>query len=474
MSALPPYPAYKPTAIPWLQQVPEHWEFLPFSAIARIKSVTGQVQRQLLSVYLNRGVIPFTDVAEKRTNVTSEDLSRYQAVDPGDFVLNNQQAWRGSVGVSKHSGIVSPAYLVLTLSDRVNPDYANTLFRQQLMVDQYMVCSKGVGSIQRNLYWPSLRRVSVLLPPVEEQALIVRYLHALDAKVKRYIRAKRNLIARLQEQKQAIIQRAVTRGLDPNVKLKSSGVEWLGEVPEHWEVVRLRTAFLSVDSGVWGVDVEREDDEDNVYCMRAADFDMQTYSLNPAKRILRKVNVFDRKRKSLIKGDLLLEKSGGGDAVPVGRVVYADGALPMVFSNFLTRLRPDQRRFDAKYLLYLLNTLHGSRVILADIKQTTGLQNLDERAYLGRTILMPKLDEQRLIVAQLDRDFEKVNQAMTIVQRDIQLMQEYHTRLIADVVTGAVDLRAAAQALAEDQMIGRSDDQMTVEEIETELNEETE
>ena len=127
---LKPYAEYKESGLPWLGQVPGHWDVSPLAGLARLRSVVNQSERQLLSVYLQRGVVRFSDVDEKRTNATSTDLSNYQAVDPGDFVLNNQQAWRGSVGVSNYSGIVSPAYLVLELSKRYLARYANILFRE--------------------------------------------------------------------------------------------------------------------------------------------------------------------------------------------------------------------------------------------------------------------------------------------------------------------------------------------------------
>ena len=149
----------------------------------------------------------------KRTNATSADLSKYQGVEPGDFVLNNQQAWRGSVGVSRYKGIVSPAYLVLALGPEIEPSFANLLFRGRSMVGQYLMCSKGVGSIQRNLYWPHLKRVATILPPRDEQIAIVKFLGHANQKISRYIHAKRKLIKLLEEQKQVIIHRAVTRGL---------------------------------------------------------------------------------------------------------------------------------------------------------------------------------------------------------------------------------------------------------------------
>ena len=162
------YPTMQPCAIPGVAQVPSHWRFPPLCALAAPKKVTGLADRELLSVYLNLGVIRFSDVQEKRTNATSADLSKYQGVEPGDFVLNNQQAWRGSVGVSRYKGIVSPAYLVLALGPEIEPSFANLLFRGRSMVGQYLMCSKGVGSIQRNLYWPHLKRVATILPPRDE------------------------------------------------------------------------------------------------------------------------------------------------------------------------------------------------------------------------------------------------------------------------------------------------------------------
>ena len=209
-----PYPSYKPSGVEWLGEVPKHWEVSLLTTVASPRSIIGQQHKELLSVYLDRGVIRFSEADEKRTNVTSQDLSKYQAVDPGDFVLNNQQAWRGSVGVSSHSGIVSPAYLVLSLSSRLNPHFANFLFRERVMVDQYLVCSRGVGSIQRNLYWVHLKRVSLLLPPFPEQTAIVRYLDKRSFKIDKAIARTKREIELLSEYSKRLISDVVTGKLD--------------------------------------------------------------------------------------------------------------------------------------------------------------------------------------------------------------------------------------------------------------------
>ena len=209
-----PYPAYKPSGVEWLGDVPEHWEVLPLCAVGRPKSVADQQNRELLSVYLHRGIIRFSEVQKKRTNVTSEDLSKYQAVDPGDLVLNNQQAWRGSVGVSNLTGIVSPAYLVLALNSGLNVPFANALFRDRVMVVQYLLCSRGVGSIQRNLYWPHLKRAMFALPPPGEQRAIARSLQQVTAKSGEGVARVHSEIELLHEYRTRLIADVVTGKLD--------------------------------------------------------------------------------------------------------------------------------------------------------------------------------------------------------------------------------------------------------------------
>ena len=199
------YQSYTAYASLWNKSFPSHWSVLPMYALAKEKSICGCVDLPLLSVYLDVGVIPFSAKAEKRTNVTSKDLSKYQRVDCGDFVLNNQQAWRGSVGISFDTGIVSPAYIVLSMNDMLNSRYANYLLRSQIMVDQYLINSKSVGSIQRNIYWPALKRTSVPVPPREEQDQIVRFLDRKVSGINRLIAVKQKQIATLKEFMQAEI-----------------------------------------------------------------------------------------------------------------------------------------------------------------------------------------------------------------------------------------------------------------------------
>lgn len=413
---LKPYAEYKDSGLPWLGQVPGHWEISPLARLSRLKSVVNQPDRQLLSVYLQRGVVRFADVDEKRTNATSEDLSNYQAVDPGDFVLNNQQAWRGSVGVSSYSGIVSPAYLVLSLSDKYLTRFANILFRDQIMVSQYLICSKGVGTIQRNLYWPHLKRVSVVLPPPAEQAAIVRFLDWANGRLERAIRAKRKVIALLNEQKQAIIHRAVTRGLDPSVPLKPSGIPWLGEIPAHWEVQRLK----------WVLRLQRG-------------FDL------PADR-----------RKS---GNVPVYSSGGhidyhdvalatSPGVVIGRYGSTDAVFfvmepywPHNTALFTTTFYNNH----ARWCFYLLRSIAKGAYA-----GKSAVPGVDRKDLFDIVVPRPPVREQRVIVEAIDEQLAAFNRSSETIAKEIDLLREYRTRLVADVVTGKLDVREAAARLPEE------------------------
>lgn len=204
----------KYSGVKWLGDIPQRWYTVPLYAIAQVKSINNCIDLPLMSVYLDAGVVPFVEREEKRTNATSKDLTNYQRVDPGDFVLNNQQAWRGSVGVSFHSGIVSPAYIVLSLNNTLDSHYANYLFRSRCMVDQYLVISRGAGSIQRNLYWSALKRVVVPIPSKKEQMEIVEYLDGLNNKFDATIKKLTEEVAVLEEYKNKIIADTVTGKID--------------------------------------------------------------------------------------------------------------------------------------------------------------------------------------------------------------------------------------------------------------------
>jgi type I restriction enzyme S subunit len=196
-----------------LGDVPCHWSVGRLSTVAQRRQITGTRNAALLSVYLGRGVIPY-DEGGKRVHATSLDVSNYQLVEPGYLVMNNQQAWRGSVGVSLLRGIVSPAYLVLELGGELDANYARHLFPARSMVNQYLVSSKGVGDIQRTVYWPYLSNIRVPLPPADEQRRIAEHVIAAQDDAARVANRVSRELELLREFRTRLTSDVVTGQLD--------------------------------------------------------------------------------------------------------------------------------------------------------------------------------------------------------------------------------------------------------------------
>lgn len=227
----------KYSGIPSIGDVPSHWDISRIKTLLSLRNEKNSGDRELLSVYLDRGVISYNDSTGMQVHKPSADLSNYQNVHVGDFVLNNQQAWRGSVGVSKYDGIISPAYFVYDMSEKCYPLYMNFLLRDGSMVQQYETSSRGVGTIQRNLYAMWFYDSLVALPPMEEQIAIATYLDAKCTEIDALIADVQAQIDVLEQYKRSVITETVTKGLNPDAEMKDSGIEWVGMIPNSWSVM---------------------------------------------------------------------------------------------------------------------------------------------------------------------------------------------------------------------------------------------
>jgi len=444
---LKPYAEYKESGLSWLGEVPSHWMMLPaFGAFKPNKARNiGMKEKTVLSLSYGRIVIK---PAEKLHGLAPESFETYQIVDPGDIVLrttdlqNDHTSLR--VGMVRDRGIITSAYLALRCLSGVSPDYGF----QFLNVWDTSKAIYGYGSgLRQNLDFSHFERMPIPIPPPAEQAAIVRFLDWANGRLERAIRAKRKVIALLNEQKQAIIHRAVTRGLDPSVPLKDSGAPWLGDIPMHWVVRRLRTSISDCISGLWGADPDGKSD---ITCVRVADFDRNNLRVSLLRKTTRAIPEAARARRLLQSGDLLLEKSGGGDKQPVGAVVIYEDNEPAVCSNFVARM-PIANGHHSGFVNYLHCALYARRINVPSIKQTTGIQNLDWKSYLSEMVAFPPAAEQRDISDFLDFERERFADAISRLEREITLLREYRTRLVADVVSGKLDVREAAAGLPKEE-----------------------
>ncbi len=218
---------------------------------------------------------------------------------------------------------------------------------------------------------------------------------------------------------------------------KSSGIEWFGDVPEHWETRRLKDSVVSCRNGAWGEEPTGE--ADDIPCIRVADFDRRKLSVNQAEGLtIRSVDVSKKIGKVLQKGDLLIEKSGGGDLQPVGVVVLYELDIPAICSNFIARIETAKGYYSG-FLRYLHASLYSARVNVRSINQSTGIQNLDSGSYLNEVISVPPLEEQKAIAGFLDRETARIDTLIERKQRLIELLEEKRQAVISHAVTRGLD-----------------------------------
>jgi type I restriction enzyme S subunit len=220
-------------------------------------------------------------------------------------------------------------------------------------------------------------------------------------------------------------------------------MDWLGEVPEHWSVNRFKLSVDSCTNGVWGD--EASNDENDVICIRVADFDRHRLEARvPDEPTIRNVSDRDIEQRSLRAGDLLIEKSGGGEKQPVGAVVLYIGTAPAVCSNFVARMRL-KRDLGPSFWRYSHHAAYSVRLNMKSIKQTSGIQNLDQQQYLDESAAYPPLEEQLVIAGFLDRETTKIDALIAEQQRLIELLQEKRQAVISAAVTGQIDVRGLVE-----------------------------
>lgn len=456
MSKYKSYEKYLGSNLDWLGKIPAHWKPNYIKGITKTYSEKGKPELELLSVYRDYGVIKKSS-RDDNHNKPGMDLSSYKVVHPNTLVLNKMKTWSGSLGVSNYFGIVSPAYITCKIDlEQVETKYLNYLLRCKNYVFEYNRLSYGVRPSQWDMRYQDFKSIPIYLPPKEEQTTIARFLDYKLAKINRFIRKKKQLIKLLNEQKAAIINQAVTKGLDPNVKMKDSGIEWLGEIPEHWEKHKLKYLISKPIAGAWGA--EPQNDDNDITCVRVADF--SEYEIKTDNLTIRNI---EAKTEQILKpGDLLLEKSGGGEKTPVGRVVLFNQSFKAVTSNFVSKFSPKIDLVSSEYLLYMFKLINSVRWNFRSLKQTTGIQNIDTYQYMDNWVFIPKIEEQKIIVNHIKSEFKILDETITKIEKEIALVEEYKTALIAETVTGKIDVRGYE--------VPEISEEETYEEIEEEIS----
>jgi type I restriction enzyme S subunit len=440
---LKPYPAMRDSGVPWLGDIPAHWELRRKKTVLRERVDKGHPNEPLLAATQSKGVVR-KEQYQNRTVLALKDLHLLKLVRVGDFVIS-LRSFQGGIEYAHEQGIISPAYTILYPVSADTFGYLARLFKSAPYIDNLSLFVTGIRQGQ-NIDYEKLGRAELPLPPLPEQAAIVRFLDHYDRKIRRYIRAKRKLIKLLEEQEQAIIHRAVTRGLDPNVRLKPSGVEWLGDIPAHWKQARLKDAAVVQTGVTLGKDYRDLATQSYPY-LRVANVQVGRVDLDQVKRI--EVPPSEAATTTLRAGDVLMTE--GGDIDKLGRgCVWNDEIPGCLHQNHIFAVRCRQDVLFPEFLVGLMASLHGRTYFQLTAKQTTNLASTNSATLRAFPIILPPLAEQQAILYKICNQTRGIEQTMDETSRAIDLLFEYRTRLIADVVTGKLDVREAAARLPED------------------------
>ena len=448
---LKPYPTYKDSGVPWLGELPEHWEVKRLKQVCTRSALYGA--NIAASSYSPTGIrfLRTTDIREDGTlksggvHIKSEDALGYLLED-GDILISRS----GTVGRSflynsvTHGSCAYAGYLVrFVLGDTFLPKFLLYFTRTPSFADFLKLSS--IQSTIENVNGDKYANSLVPIPSLPEQSAIVRHLDYIDQRIRRYIRTKQKLIKLLEEQKQAIIHQAVTRGLDPNVKLKPSGVEWLGDVPEHWNTISLGAASELIQTGPFGSQLHsHEYIECGVPVINPSH--MRNGRIVPDTSIsISQSKADDLQRHKLQPGDIVAARRGElGRCALVTTIeegwICGTGSLRICCKTTI---------FDPKYFLQLFSS-QGIRDSLSISSIGATMDNLNAGMVARLRLPLPSLDEQRRIVAIIDVENRKSSMVISAIKHEISLLREYRTRLIADVVTGKLDVREAAANLPEE------------------------
>lgn len=432
---LRPYPQYKDSEIPWLDKVPAHWSLKRAKFLFReIDDRTDTGQETLLSMRHDRGLVPHNDVSSKE--ISDADLIGYKRTWPGDIVMNRMRASSGLFAETFVHGLVSPDYAVFQpITANVDSEYFVRLFKCPEMGAKFRAESKGLGTGTAGflrLYSDSFGALTLPVPPGREQTAIVHFLVAQNQQFAHFIRTKQQLIELLNEQKQAIIQQAVTRGLDPKVSVKRTGLDWLPEVPEHWKVSKLKFAARLIVGGSTPPSQQLECWNGDVVWVTPED-------------IAQKETLSDSSRRITVQGvascSTVLVPSGSiviTSRAPVGNLAIA--AVELCTNQGCKAIVPHLERLDSQYGYYLLHVL---KLEIQSLAKGTTFPEISTFELSNIQIPLPRIEEQQEIRDFILEESWSINQAIERTHREIDLIREYRTRLVSDVVTGKLDVRDA-------------------------------
>lgn len=425
-TVLKPYSTYAPSPVPWLDDVPAEWSAIRLDRLFRYRSEEPLEGDARVTGYLDGRVTLRSNVAGQKIKGVVHETG-WQRIHVGDFAISGMNAHLGGMGVSDSEGKCSPIYLVLEPREGTNAHFVSLAVRHAAHLGAIKALVQTIRFNSADMKRADLKSIYVPLPPPEEQAQIVRFIRHLDQRVNRLIKTKRRLIELLNEQKQAIIHRAVTRGLDPTVPLKPSGIEGLADIPSHWEVKRLKFLFREFDR-------------------RSTTGEETLLSLRMYRGLVPHNDVSE---KPIEAKDIIGFKHVEPGVLVMNRMQASNGLFGIASQPGL--VSPDYATFvsrkqaDSAFFMHLFRTNLYRAVFRQESKGlgtgTSGFLRLYTDRFGAIHVPVPPVKEQGEIVAWLHKETLELDTATSKTQDEIDFIREYRSRLVADVVTGQLDVR---------------------------------
>ena len=422
------YPDYKGSGVEWIGSIPKHWKIVRSKYLFGNRNQRGYEGEPLLSVTQDQGVLPRNELDYRVWN-PDRNIELYKLVMPGDWVIS-LRTFEGGIELSEVRGIVSPAYITMFPRRQIFNSYFKYLLKSMNFIAELNRITTGIRQ-GKNISYEDFSDTKIAFPPLSEQKIIGNFLDRKTGQIDELTRIKERRIALLQEQRTALINQAVTKGLDPNVEMKPSGVEWIGEIPKHWTITRLK--YISSIPVTYGLNIESDRyTTEGIRLIRITDID--------ESGDLRRKGVYlpedcVPQEQMLNSYDLLLSRSGA----TVGKSYLHLETGKYTSAGYLVRFNFDD--YWASKFIYYITLSHFYRNWLEQQIIISTIQNVNGEKYSNFQLPIPSYQEQTQIVDFLDHKTKQIDELIATERRKIELLKEYRQSLISEAVTGKIDVR---------------------------------
>ena len=423
------YPAYKDSGVEWLGEIPSHWDLTRLGTrFEERKTKVSDKDFPPLSVTKN-GTIPQLDSAAK-----SNDGDNRKLVKTGDFVINSRSDRKGSSGIAYQDGSVSLIYIVMEPKG-IHSIYCNYLLKSYNFIEEFYRMGHGIVADLWTTRYDEMKVIMVGIPSLEEQTAIAAFLDHKTALIDQAIVIKQKQIELLKERSQILINKAVTRGLNPNAKMKDSGVEYLGDIPKEWNIVRFKYIIRTKARLGWkGLKASEYVDNSDYGFLATPNIKGENIDYSGAYFITKK-RYEESPEIMLKKDDILLVKDGS--TLGIINIVKSMPFNCTVNSSIAVLRILDDNLLNAEYLNYFLKSDYSQKIIELK-KDGMGVPHLFQSDINNFIALMPTFNEQKEIIIHIEKQITKITTAISLKEQEIEKLKEYKATLINSAVTGKI------------------------------------